>query len=112
MKSKTPEQMAEEWVVSDMAQSLASTYERAAQTFLGQQNIFQSHLAGQNTGYKNGFLAGYKAAQEHAHAALEGAEATIAELSDDFEGMRSLWLDAQELAIELQAQLDGKDENP
>ncbi len=33
-------------------------------------------------GYNAGFLAGYKAAQEHAHAALEEAEARIQELRD------------------------------
>jgi hypothetical protein len=79
--TKTPEELAEEYL----------RYE-------SESNYWAKHA----------FLAGYKAAQGHAHAALEEAEATIAGLSDDFEGMRSLWLDAQELAIELQAQLDEK----
>ena len=36
---------------------------------------------------KENFLAGYKAAQEHAHAALEEAEARIQELQDQVAGV-------------------------
>ena len=52
---KTPEQLAEEWLINN-----------------------QSELM---TNYDS-FLAGYKAAQEHAHAALEEAEARIQKLQD------------------------------
>jgi hypothetical protein len=91
--SKTPEQMAEEWALG--------TFKEPYSELISEDQYAYSVAV-------DAFLAGYKAAQEHAHAALEEAEATIAGLSDDFEGMRSLWLDAQELAIELQAQLDEK----
>lgn len=60
---KTPEEMAEEWARSETAQTLANYYEVAAANFLGQQKAFQAHIDGQNTGFKNGFLAGYAAAQ-------------------------------------------------
>ena len=36
---------------------------------------------------KEGFLAGYKAAQEHAHAALEEAEARMEEIKDQVAGV-------------------------
>lgn len=52
---KTPEKLAEEWLINN-----------------------QSELM---TNYDS-FLAGYKTAQEHAHAALEEAEVRIQELQD------------------------------
>lgn len=63
--TKTPEQLAEEWARSETAQTLANYYEVAVTTFLGQQKTFQAHIDGQNTGFKNGFLAGYQAAKDN-----------------------------------------------
>jgi hypothetical protein len=65
MKSiKTPEEMAEEYA-NDLAEDFDRLFpEDAAQPFI------------------ETFLAGHKAAQEHAHAALEEAEAKIRELRD------------------------------
>jgi hypothetical protein len=60
--SKTPEELAEEY-----ADSCLTT------------NAY--------TLSKKGFLAGYKVAQEHAHAALEEAEARIQELQDQIAGV-------------------------
>lgn len=60
------ERVATEWASSELAQSLANFYECSATTFLGQQSTFQAHIDGQNTGYKNGFIAGARAALEEA----------------------------------------------
>lgn len=70
--SKTPEELAEEainerWKISDMPTSRE-----------GYVNTLLIRIGG----YRDGFLAGYKAAQEHAHAALEEAEVRIQELQD------------------------------
>lgn len=60
--SKTPEEMAEEYT-KDWWGSLPEA-------------------EGMRKSARENFLAGYKAAQEHAHAALEEAEARIQELQD------------------------------
>lgn len=93
--SKTPEELAKEWVTITFNESDLPEDEKTEPTALEAYKTI-SQVA---------YLAGYKAAQEHAHAALEEAEATITGLSDDFENMRSLWLDRQELAVKLKAKL-------
>jgi hypothetical protein len=55
--SKTPEELAEEW-------------------------YWKILKNGRDPLAEEGYLAGYKAAQEHAHAALEEAEARMQELQD------------------------------
>jgi len=64
---KTPEEMAEE-----------------CKNKIAQRDIYaMGTLSQRELDYlKEGYLAGYKAAQEHAHAALEEAEARIQELQD------------------------------
>lgn len=66
-KSKTPEELAEEY-----------------KNKIAQRDIYaMGTLSQRELDYlKDGFLAGYQAAQEHAHAALEEAEARIQELRD------------------------------
>lgn len=63
---KTPEELAEEY-----AKRLHSSLVQIAEVYLGIERIFNYE------NMKTAFLAGYQAAQEHAHAALEEAEAEI-----------------------------------
>jgi hypothetical protein len=61
---KTPEELAEEWI----------------ETSGWNEEPFRDEYVIEFK--KEGYVAGYKAAQEHAHAALEEAEARIQELQD------------------------------
>jgi hypothetical protein len=73
---KTPEQMAEEYA-NDLAEDFDRLFpEDAAQPFI------------------ETFLAGYKVAQEHAHAALEEAEAKMQELRDQLAGVSKVMPDS------------------
>ena len=62
-KMKTPEELAEEWLINNQAE-LMTNYDA--------------------------FLTGYKAAQEHAHAALEEAEVKIDRLETNTHGWISV----------------------
>lgn len=53
---------------------MSKTPEELAEGFVNQEDTGSDTFA---HGLRNGFLAGYQAAQEHAHAALEEAEAEI-----------------------------------
>jgi hypothetical protein len=57
------------------------------------------------------FMAGYELGAKSQEAKIKELQDLNSSIADDFEGMRSLWWDAQELAVELQAKLDGSDEN-
>jgi hypothetical protein len=80
--SKTPEEMAEEY---------------AAMTT---NNLFYREPL------SNGFLAGYKAAQEHAHAALEEAEVRIQELQDQLAGVSKVMPDTCEHIVDVSKMVD------
>jgi hypothetical protein len=71
---KTPEELAEEFADSGLY--------RFKRYVDGRVKPSQGALGLQNRACKYGFLAGYQAAKEHAHAALEEAEAKIQELED------------------------------
>jgi hypothetical protein len=53
-----------------------------------------------------GFLAGYKAAQEHAHAALEEAEARIQELRDQLADADKVMPDTCEHILDMEKMVD------
>lgn len=65
--SKTPEELAEEWTAITFDESDLPDHEKSKPSDLATYKAMASL----------GYLAGYKAAQEHAHAALEEAEAEI-----------------------------------
>jgi hypothetical protein len=57
---------------------------------------------------KDAFLAGYKAAQEHAHAALEEAEARMQELQDQIAGVSKVmpqWISVKDKLPELRQEV-------
>jgi hypothetical protein len=70
--TKTPEELAEEWSAITFDESELPEHEKSKLSDLVTYKAMASL----------GFLAGYQAAQEHAHAALEEAEAKIQELED------------------------------
>jgi hypothetical protein len=76
--SKTPEEMAEEYAKKQ----------------------------GQPWGCEEHFLAGYKAAQEHAHAALEEAEVRIQELQDQLAGVSKVMPDTCEHIVDVSKMVD------
>jgi len=57
-------------------------------------------------GCYNGFLAGYKAAQEHAHAALEEAEARMQELRDQLADADKVMPDTCEHILDMGKMVD------
>jgi hypothetical protein len=79
---KTPEELAEEY---------------AAMTT---NNLFYREPL------SNAFLAGYKAAQEHAHAALEEAEAKIQELQDQLADADKVMPDSCEHILDMEKMVD------
>jgi hypothetical protein len=89
--TKTPEQLAEEYATPRF-----ETYDETK---------------GYQKAQRNAFLAGYQAGERAQEAKIKELENINSNMADDFEGVRSLWLDSQELVIELQAKLDGIDEN-
>jgi hypothetical protein len=55
---------------------------------------------------KNAFIAGYKAAQEHAHAALEEAEAKMQELRDQLADADKVMPDSCEHILDMEKMVD------
>ena len=74
---KTPEELAEEFADSGLY--------RLKRYVDGRIKFAQGAHGLQNRACKYGFLAGYEAAQKHAHAALEEAEARHQEYVDKTE---------------------------
>jgi hypothetical protein len=86
---KTPEEMAEEYALfgkSDLPNSVWKSQKIAAQKF--------------------DFLAGYKAAQEHAHAALEEAEAEMAKMKDQLADVSKVMPDSCDHILDMEKMVD------
>lgn len=79
--SKTPEELAEEW-------------------------YWKILKNGRDPLAEEGYLAGYKAAQEHAHAALEEAEAKMQELRDQLADADKVMPDSCEHILDMEKMVD------
>jgi hypothetical protein len=88
--NKTPEQLAKEWAIDwhkdcDYPDPILEIRQEAT---------------------KHIFLAGYKAAQEHAHAALEEAEAKMQELQDQLADVSKMMPDTCEHILDMGKMVD------
>lgn len=70
--TKTPEELAEEYLTSDESCDAANEYDRnLPKTFMGQQKTFRAHLDGQRIGYLAGYAAGVEVALDRTRSQTE-----------------------------------------